>query len=202
MIEEVYMVKRIKVGDTAQNFTLKDQNGQEIQLSDYRGKNVLLSFHPLAWTNVCAEQMKSLEEAVDIFEDLNTIALGVSVDSVPSKRAWADHLGIEKTRLLSDFWPHGDVAETYSIFRDDDGVSERANIVIDEHQKVRFVKVYPISELPDIEEIVTILKKNRYSCREYSNLTSSRICVRDSESHLNCELRVEPAVYVTFIWLI
>ena len=103
--------------------------------------------------------MKLLEEAVDIFEDLNTSALGVSVDSVPSKKAWADHLGIERTRLLSDFWPHGVVAETYGIFRDDDGFSERANIIIDEHQKIRFFKVYPISELPDIEEIVTILRE-------------------------------------------
>jgi len=103
--------------------------------------------------------MKSLERNEQVFERLNTVALGVSVDSVPSKKAWADHLGITHARLLSDFWPHGEVAELYGIFREENGFSGRANILIDEDQKVAFTKVYPISQLPDIEEIVTILEE-------------------------------------------
>jgi len=149
----------IKIGDEAPDFILKDHNGQKIQLSSLKGENVLLSFHPLAWTKVCAEQMKSLEETVDIFEDLNTIALGMSVDTVPSKKAWADYLGIKKTKLLSDFWPHGEVAKQYSVFRNEDGFSERAAILIDQQGKVILAKVYPISQLPDIEEIVRALKE-------------------------------------------
>ena len=150
--------KIIKRGDKAPDFALKDHKG-EVRLSSLKSKKVLLSFHPLAWTSVCAEQMKSLERNEQVFERLNTVALGVSVDSVPSKKAWADHLGITHTRLLSDFWPHGEVAELYSIFREENGFSGRANILIDEDQKVASAKVYPISQLPDIEEIVTILEE-------------------------------------------
>ena len=84
----------------------------------------------------------------------NTIAFGLGVDSVPSNKAWADSLGIVKTRLLSDFWPHGEIAKMYGVFRDADGFSERANIIIDESQKVVFAKIYPINELPDILELI------------------------------------------------
>lgn len=119
---------------------------------------MLLSFHPLAWTPVCADQMKSLEKNRGRFEKLNTIALGISVDTVPSKKAWAKELSIRNIRLLSDFWPHGRVASLYGIFREKDGFSERANIIIDENGQVVFVKVYPIAELPDIEEIIKVLE--------------------------------------------
>ena len=147
----------IAVGSKAPDFILKDQDGKQVQLSELKGKKVLLSFHPLAWTKVCAEQMKSLEANYERFEKLNTIALGLSVDAVPTKKAWARDLAIEKTRLLSDFWPHGAVARTYAIFREKDGFSERANIIVDEKQKVIFAKTYPLSEVPDIEEIIKFL---------------------------------------------
>ncbi|MCZ7393068.1 MAG: peroxiredoxin [Candidatus Methanoperedens sp.] len=148
----------VKTGDKAKDFTLSDQDGKDITLSGFRGKRVLLSFHPLAWTGVCAEQMKSLEKNRNRFEKLNTIALGISVDTVPSKKAWAKELGIKNTRLLSDFWPHGEVAALYGIFREKEGFSERANIIIDEKQQVVFAKVYPIAQLPDIEEIIKVLE--------------------------------------------
>jgi peroxiredoxin len=140
------------------DFSLKDHNKLEIKLSNFIGKKILLSFHPLAWTSVCAEQMKSLEKNYDIFKDLNTIAFGVNVDSVPSKKAWAKSLNIYNTSLLSDFWPHGQVAKIYSLFRNKDGFSERANIIIDENQKIIFEKIYDISQLPDIDEIISFLK--------------------------------------------
>jgi len=149
----------IKKGEIAPDFVLKDQNNKEFKPSDFRGKRVLLSFHPLAWTRVCAEQMQSLEANKDVFESLNTVAVGLSVDGVPTKRAWAKQLGINSTRLLSDFWPHGHVAKLYGIFRENDGISERANVILDESGKVVFVKVYEISQLPDIQEIINVLKK-------------------------------------------
>lgn len=149
----------VQAGDKAKDFGLNDQDGKEIHLSDFKGKKILLSFHPLAWTKVCAEQMKSLEKNHSRFEKLNTVALGMSVDTVPSKKAWAKELGIKNTRLLSDFWPHGDVARSYGIFREKEGFSERANIIVDENGQVMFVKVYPISQLPDIEEIIRALEK-------------------------------------------
>lgn len=149
----------VQTGETASLFSLKDQHGNEVALKDFKGKKVLLSFHPLAWTNVCAQQMESLEAKKDQFNDLNTVAFGISVDSVPCKRAWAKSLNIEHTQLLCDFWPHGAVAGSYGIFIKGKGTSERANIIIDENQNVALVKIYPISELPDIDEIVSELKK-------------------------------------------
>jgi peroxiredoxin len=147
----------IAVGSKAPDFILKDQDGKPVQLAELKGKKVLLSFHPLAWTRVCAEQMKSLEANYEQFEKLNSIALGLSVDAVPSKKAWAKELAIENTRLLSDFWPHGQVAKLYDIFREKNGFSERANIIVDENLKVIFAKTYPISQVPDIEEVIKFL---------------------------------------------
>jgi peroxiredoxin len=153
------MGRRLRVGDRAKGFSLPDQKDKEFSLDEFRGKRVLLSFHPLAWTSVCAEQMKSLEKNKDAFESLNAVAVGVSVDTVPSKKAWAQSLGIEKTRLLSDFWPHGKVAKAYGIFRKDDGISERANVIVDEKGIVAFFKVYRLGELPDIKEILGALAR-------------------------------------------
>ncbi|TET99168.1 MAG: peroxiredoxin, partial [Candidatus Stahlbacteria bacterium] len=144
----------MKVGEKAPDFVLKDHNGIEFKLSDLKGNRVLLSFHPLAWTSVCAKQMQSLETNKERFDELNTIAVGVNVDPIPSKKAWAGELGIKNTKLLSDFWPHGEVAKKYGIFREKEGFSERANIIIDENGKVIFTKVYDINQLPDIEEII------------------------------------------------
>lgn len=66
-------------------------------------------------------------------------------------------MGIKNTRLLSDFWPHGEIAKAYGVFRDKDGFSERANILIDEEGKVIFAQVYPTSQLPDVETILNLL---------------------------------------------
>jgi len=148
----------IAIGKKAPDFTLKDQNNNSVKLSRFRGKKVLLSFRPLAWTAVCQDQMKSLEQNHLNLDELNAVALGIGVDSVPSNKAWAEAMHIKNTRLLSDFWPHGDVAKAYGIFRDKDGFSERANIVLDETQKVIFAKTYPISQLPEIEEILKLLR--------------------------------------------
>lgn len=148
----------IKLGKSIKNFTLTDQFGQDFVLSNMKGRRVLLSFHPLAWTAVCARQMQALEKSKTIFDKLNTVAVGLSVDSVPSKAAWAKTLKIKETRLLADFWPHGNVARRLGLFREKNGFSQRANIIIDEAGKVCFVKVYPIGELPDIKEIIAFLK--------------------------------------------
>jgi peroxiredoxin len=148
----------ISVGSKAPDFALKDQNGKIVKLSSLKGKKVLLSFRPLAWTAVCHDQMRSLEENHLRFDESNTVALGIGVDSVPSNKAWAQSMDIKNTRLLSDFWPHGEVARLYGIFRDKDGFSERANILVDEEQKVVFVQVYPTSQLPEIEPIIDLLR--------------------------------------------
>jgi peroxiredoxin len=123
------------------------------------GKKILLSFHPLAWTEVCAKQMQSLEANFEVFQSQNTVPLGISVDAVPCKKAWAASLGIEKVALLADFWPHGGIAAKLGLFIDKFGFSERANVILDEQRKAIFVKVYPLKELPDINEVLDFLKK-------------------------------------------
>ena len=151
-------MKKIDVGDMAPDFTLKDNRVQDVSLAEYRGKKVLLSWHPLAWTAVCAQQMKSLEDNLAEFEKYNTVPLGMSIDSYPSKNAWAKELGVANVKLLADFWPHGKVAQDYGLFLDDKGFSARANLLIDEAGKVVWVKVYDIPELPDIEEVLKVVR--------------------------------------------
>lgn len=149
----------IKVGQKAPDFILKDQHNIEFKLSDFRGRKVLLSFHPLAWTKICARQMQSLEKSFKTFDLLNTIPVGMSIDTVPAKHAWARSLKVKALRMLSDFWPHGNVAKAYGLFREKEGFTERANVIIDEFGKVIWMKIYPIKELPDIKEVLKILSK-------------------------------------------
>jgi len=149
----------VQPGDPARNFSLKDQNDKTFDLYEQAGKRVLLSFHPLAWTEFCAAQMVSLEKNQEKFASLNCVPVGISVDSRPCKQAWAKSLNITHTPLLCDFWPHGAAAMKYGIFRDENGFSERANIIVDEKQKVVFVKIYPVHSVPDIGEIIAFLQK-------------------------------------------
>jgi len=151
--------KCFKAGEKAPDFSLYDHNEKEFKLSDFKGKRVLLSFHPLAWTGICSDQMKSLEKNSKEFEELNTIAVGINVDPIPSKKAWAESLGLKNTRLLSDFWPHGKVSEVYRLFREKQGFSERANVIINEDQEIEFIRIYEIGTLPDIDEILTFLRE-------------------------------------------
>jgi len=151
--------KPFRKGQKAPDFSLKDHHDNDFSPREFRGKKVLLSFHPLAWTGVCARQMKALEENYERLMATNTIPVGVSVDTVPSKNAWAKELGIKKLRMLSDFWPHGKVSKKYGIFRDKDGFSERANIVIDENGRIVFFKKYKLPELPDIDEVINFTQK-------------------------------------------
>ena len=149
----------INVGASAPDFTLKDQDGKDFKLSDQKGKRVLLSFHPMAWTGVCTEQMKSLEANYSTLASLNTVPVGLSIDHVPSKKAWSDSMGLKQLKIVADFWPHGAVAKAYGLFREHGGTSERANVIVDEKGKVAWMKVYPMGELPDIKEVIEALKK-------------------------------------------
>lgn len=149
----------VKVGQNAPDFVLKDQHNRDFKLSDFRGRKVLLSFHPLAWTKICARQMQSLEKNFKTLDLLNTVPVGMSVDTVPAKHAWAKSLKVKTLRMLSDFWPHGKTAKAYGLFREKEGFTERANVIIDEFGKVIWMKIYPIKELPDIREVIRVLSK-------------------------------------------
>lgn len=149
----------VHMGEEVADFTLKDQHGERFWLSEAKGKKVCLFFHPLAWTPVCGEEMKAVEERAEEFSALNTIPVGISIDSVYSKRAWAEALEIEKTRMLSDFWPTGQVARAFGVFRERNGFSDRATIVLDEAKRVIFFRMYGMHDLPDAAEVVAFLKE-------------------------------------------
>lgn len=155
----------VELGELAPDFSLPDQDGNEIRSSGFPGKRVILSFHPLAWTSICARQMKALEANREAFDALDAVALGISVDSVPCKRAWAESLGIKKTRLLADFWPHGEVAQMYDVFDGTRGYARRANIVIDEFQRVIFIGKYPVTTAPDMLDVLDALQAQEKSRR-------------------------------------
>jgi len=152
-------MKLIAVGEKAPDFSLKDNHGKTIQLSDYKDKKVLLSWHPLAWTSVCTDQMRALESNWDKFQSLNTVPIGLSVDPPPCKKAWGAVLLLNNLSIPSDFWPHGKVSADYGIFIEEKGMSERANIIVDEKGIVKWVKVYPMKDLPDISEVFEVLSK-------------------------------------------
>lgn len=151
------MMKPIEVGAMAPDFTMDDVNEEGVRLSDLQGKKVLLSWHPAAWTGVCADQMRSLEVNHEKFKALNTVPFGLSTDPSPCKKAWAAVLSIRNVSLLSDFWPHGKVARDYGIFIEEFGMSQRANVIVDENGIVKWVKLYALSEMPDIKEVLDVL---------------------------------------------
>ena len=105
-------------GDEAPDFELRSHRGGTVRLSDYRGtKNVVLAFHPLAFTPVCATQMTGYETDLKRLEQADAVVLGISIDPQPSKTAWAQTLGSISFDLLSDSYPHGEVAQKYGVFR-------------------------------------------------------------------------------------
>ena len=138
---------------TAPDFELGSHQGGTVSLSSFRGqKNVVIAFHPLAWTPVCASQMKNYENDLDWLGAHDTHVLGVSVDAGPSKVEWAKSLGGISFDLLSDFHPHGAVADAYGVLREG-GISERAIFVVDKNGTIVFSKVYDIPTLPDNMEV-------------------------------------------------
>jgi peroxiredoxin len=149
----------IPVGATAPDFTLRDQNADKWTLSEQKGSRILLSFHPLAWTGFCTLQMLSIEVNYENFTKLNAVPVGLSVDSLPAKEAWARDMKLKDLKILSDFWPTGAVAKAYGLFRDKHGTAQRANVIIDEKGRVVWVKVYEVLSLPDVNEVLAVLKK-------------------------------------------
>src|SRR5687767_8914003 len=106
----------IQVGDEAPDFELRDQSGQPVKLSDFRGdKAVVLVFYPFSFTRRCEGELCSLRDEIETFQNDRVVTLGISCDSVGVQRAWAEERGFQFP-LLSDYWPHGEVSRAYGVF--------------------------------------------------------------------------------------
>ncbi|MBB6171190.1 peroxiredoxin [Nocardiopsis mwathae] len=142
----------IEVGQNAPDFELTDQHGQAVRLSDFAGrKNVLLVFYPLAFSGVCQGELRDLRDNTAEFCNDDVQVLSISVDSMFAHRAWADTEGLDFP-LLSDFWPHGEVASAYGVFDDTRGVAVRGTFLTDKEGVVRWKVVNPISEARSIDD--------------------------------------------------
>ena len=146
-------------GAPAPDFELRNHTGGTTRLSDFRGKkNVVIAFHPLAFTPVCSVQMQNYQKALPVFDSLDTVVLGISFDLGPSHAAWANSLGGLSFDLLSDVHPHGKVARDYGVFREGDSLPGRAIFVVDKAGVIRWAKLHDIGEQPDLNELLGVLK--------------------------------------------
>ncbi|MEU1735850.1 peroxiredoxin [Streptosporangium sp. NPDC020145] len=146
----------VDVGSPAPDFALKDQHGTPVKLSDHRGKKVVLIFYPLAFSGVCHGELCALRDEFIANAPEDVQVLTVSVDSVFTHRAWADQEGYTFP-LLSDFWPHGQVAQAYGVFDEEKGIATRGTFVIDGEGVVRWSVVNPIPQARDIAEYLRVL---------------------------------------------
>ena len=149
----------IAVGQTAPDFTLKNQYDKEVKLSDFKGKkNVVLMFYPLDWSPTCTQEHVCFVNDMKKFDTLDAEVLGVSVDSAWSHKAYAEKMGI-KYSLLADFQPRGAMAERYGVFLPDKGITGRAIVIVNKDGKVAWVKNYDIPVVPDVTEVASALQQ-------------------------------------------
>jgi peroxiredoxin len=161
-LKPIDSVLKVVVGEAAPDFTLPSISGKPVTLSDFRGKkNVVISFVPAAWTPVCSDQWPGYNAFKEIFDRHDAVLLGITVDNLPTLFAWThemdDTTGRVWFEVLSDFWPHGEVAARYGVFRGD-GVSERALFVIDKRGIIRAIDVHDINVRPRLEDLVRALE--------------------------------------------
>jgi mycoredoxin-dependent peroxiredoxin len=147
----------VEVGEQAPDFELKDQHGSPVRLSSFHGtKNVVLVFYPLAFSGVCSGELCALRDDFPEVSREDVELLTVSVDSTFVLRTWADRDNFDFS-LLSDFWPHGDVAKLYGVFDEDKGVATRGTFIIDKAGVIRWTVVNPIPQARDIAEYTKVL---------------------------------------------
>ena len=147
----------VEVGQLAPDFTLSNQYGQPVTLSDFRGsKNVVLMFYPFAFTGICTGELCTLRDRAPEFDNDDTVVLSVSCDSVPSLKVFATQENLTYS-LLSDFWPHGEVSRAYGVFLEDKGFSTRGTFVIDKEGVLRWSVVNGPGEARNADDYVAAL---------------------------------------------
>lgn len=151
-------ILKVRVGEPAPDFTLPSISGEQVSLKQFQGKQrVVISFVPAAWTPVCSDQWPGYNIAKPLFEQHDAVLLGVTVDNLPTLHAWTNQMGDLWFPVLSDFWPHGAVAQAFGVLRSD-GMAERALFVIDKQGMVRHAEVSDINQRPRLEDLINALK--------------------------------------------
>jgi mycoredoxin-dependent peroxiredoxin len=131
----------IEIGDEAPDFTLRDQNNEEVTLSSFRGqKAVLVVFYPLAFTGICTGELYAVRDDLPSFQNDDVQIVTISVDSTYSHKIFSEREGYEFP-LLSDFWPHGEVAKRYGSFNETVGFANRGTFLVDRDGIVRFAEL-------------------------------------------------------------
>lgn len=144
-------------GAPAPDFALPNQFREIVRLSDFRGRrNVVVAFHPLAFTPVCSAQVQAYERERPQFDAHEADVLVLSTDTGPAKKAWADQLGVE-VQMLSDFHPQGDVARAWGVMGEG-GLAERAVFIVDRTGIVRWAARYGMDEQPPVEDVIAALR--------------------------------------------
>jgi peroxiredoxin (alkyl hydroperoxide reductase subunit C) len=139
----------LAVGTEAPDFTLKDQNNQEVRLAAFHDrKAVLLVFYPLTFTGTCKGELNEIRDNIDLYVNDDLQVLALSVDSVYSHKVWSLQQGYEFP-LLADFWPHGGVARQYEVFNDTAGFANRGTFLIDKDGVIRFAELAGPGETRD-----------------------------------------------------
>ena len=148
----------LEVGTQAPDFTLKDANREDVTLSSYRGeKNVLLVFYPFAFSGICTGELCQVRDELAEYQNDEVQVIGVSVDTPFSLKAWAEKEGYTFP-LLSDFWPHGAVAQEYDVFNDKAGMALRGTYLIDKQGVIRFAEANQPGEARDQDQWKRALK--------------------------------------------
>ncbi len=130
----------LSVGDVAPEFSLPDQDRQVVSLADLRGTPVLLVFYPFAFSRICTGELCQLRDELATYTDAGVRVLAVSTDPAPTLKAWREQEGFDFA-LLSDFWPHGAVAQAYGAFNDRAGMAVRGTFLLDAEGRVAFTEV-------------------------------------------------------------
>ena len=139
----------VEVGQEAPDFTLRDQNREEVTLSGFRGrKSVLLVFYPFAFSGICSSELCQVRDELPSFEGDDVQVIGISVDSPYALKSWSVQEGY-LFPLLSDLWPHGEVARRYGVFNETAGMANRGTFLIDKSGIVRFTEVNEPGEARD-----------------------------------------------------
>ncbi|MEO3751042.1 peroxiredoxin [Streptomyces sp. B6B3] len=147
----------IEPGAKAPDFELRDQHGQTVALSDFRGlRSVMLVFFPFAFTGVCTGELCALRDRLPAFVNDQVQLLAVSNDPPSALRVFSDQEGFGYP-LLSDFWPHGTVSRAYGVFDDEKGCALRGTFVIDQEGVVRWTVVNALPDARDVNDYVTAL---------------------------------------------